>query len=254
MNIDSIQKTFLNRVSAAIGRSTPDAAFEDLFPGMDSAQCAERLAAIRQRPRKALEGLLEALRAAAGPLNLGLSVVPDAAAAAEAVVDLILDAAPEWGDEKSVVGWDHPLVASLDLQSRLTKHGIPFDTPRPSDSQAPFDRSRFRSRVERAFVGVTSADYCVADTATLTMITRPGEPRTVSLVPSIHVAVIRMDQLVADLTELYTLIDPATTGEADTVGRCMTFISGPSKTADIELVMVHGAHGPRAMHLYVITE
>jgi L-lactate dehydrogenase complex protein LldG len=67
------------------------------------------------------------------------------------------------------------------------------------------------------------------------------------------VAVITLDQLLADLKELYTLLrwDPSQKTEGLT--NCMTFISGPSKTADIEMVMVHGAHGPRELHLFVIT-
>ena len=82
---------------------------------------------------------------------------------------------------------------------------------------------------------------------------RPGQARSVSLVPSIHVAVITLDQIVRDLEELYALLrnDLGQSGEG--LGRCTTFISGPSKTADIELTMVHGAHGPRALHLFVIT-
>jgi L-lactate dehydrogenase complex protein LldG len=84
------------------------------------------------------------------------------------------------------------------------------------------------------------------------MRTRPGQARTVSLLPSIHVAVIELNQIVADLKELYALLkwDPRARSEGLT--NCMTFISGPSKTADIEATMVHGAHGPREVVVYVI--
>ena len=73
-----------------------------------------------------------------------------------------------------------------------------------------------------------------------------------SLVPSIHVAVITLDQIIADLIELYALIkwDPDVQKEGLT--NCMTYISGPSKTADVEATMVHGAHGPREVYVYVI--
>ncbi len=93
----------------------------------------------------------------------------------------------------------------------------------------------------------------MADTATLVMRTRPGQARAVSLLPSIHVAVIGLDQIIADLKELYALLkwDPQERQEGLT--NCMTFISGPSKTADIEATMVHGAHGPREVLVYVIT-
>ncbi|MGD9972421.1 MAG: LUD domain-containing protein [Desulfatirhabdiaceae bacterium] len=73
------------------------------------------------------------------------------------------------------------------------------------------------------------------------------------LVPSIHVAVIRLEQLLADLKELYALLRWDAGQQAEGLTHHMVMISGPSKTADIELVMVHGAHGPREVHLVVIT-
>jgi L-lactate dehydrogenase complex protein LldG len=85
------------------------------------------------------------------------------------------------------------------------------------------------------------------------MRTRAGQARSVSLVPAIHIAVIELKQIIADLKELYALLkwDPQEKKEGLT--NCMTFISGPSKTADIEATMVRGAHGPREVHVYVIT-
>lgn len=84
------------------------------------------------------------------------------------------------------------------------------------------------------------------------MKTRPGQPQCVSLLPSIHIAVIRLEQVLADLKELYALLkwDPAqrTEGLTDT----MTFVTGPSKTADIEATLVHGAHGPKELYIFVL--
>ena len=94
----------------------------------------------------------------------------------------------------------------------------------------------------------------MADTASLVMRTRPGQARSASLVPSIHVAVIYLEQIILDLKELYALLqwDPEVKKEGLT--NCMTFISGPSKTADVEATMVHGAHGPREVHIFVIAK
>ena len=99
---------------------------------------------------------------------------------------------------------------------------------------------------------MTSADYCIAESASLVLKTRPGQPRMVSLLPSIHVAVITEDQLLESLAECYALVKQDPDAEKEGMTCCMTLISGPSKTADIEAVMVHGAHGPREMIIYVI--
>jgi L-lactate dehydrogenase complex protein LldG len=101
---------------------------------------------------------------------------------------------------------------------------------------------------------VTGADFCLADTATLVLITRPGQARSVSLLPSIHVAVVDAGRLLADLAELYTLLrwDAAGDGKPEKVFSTMTLICGPSKTADIEATLVQGAHGPRELHLIVV--
>lgn len=75
----------------------------------------------------------------------------------------------------------------------------------------------------------------------------------VSLVPSVHVAVIKASQILSDFVSFYAMLEQQQS-DPETLTRRMTLISGPSKTGDIELVMVHGAHGPRALHLVVIDD
>ena len=115
------------------------------------------------------------------------------------------------------------------------------------------DQAKIRRQVTESYIGVTSADYCVASTATLIMKAGPGQMRSVSLLPVIHVAVIELKQVISDLKELYTLLNQDPHEKVEGLSNCMTCITGPSKTGDIELVMVHGAHGPRELHLFVIT-
>jgi L-lactate dehydrogenase complex protein LldG len=66
--------------------------------------------------------------------------------------------------------------------------------------------------------------------------------------PSIHIALLKREHLVADLTEAYGLLRQEPQLDS------FVFISGPSKTADIEAHMVHGAHGPREVHVVVLAE
>jgi L-lactate dehydrogenase complex protein LldG len=114
------------------------------------------------------------------------------------------------------------------------------------------DEESLRQHIIDSYIGITSADFCMADTATLVMRTRPGQARSVSLVPAIHIAVVELNRIIADLKELYALLKWDPQESKDGVTNCMTFISGPSKTADIEATMVHGAHGPREVHLFVL--
>ena len=81
------------------------------------------------------------------------------------------------------------------------------------------DVENLRWRIIDSYIGITSADFCLADTATLVMRTRPDQPRSVSLVPSIHVAVIEQSRIIADLKELYTLLkwDPQQSKEGLTI-------------------------------------
>ncbi len=192
--------------------------------------------------------LLDRLIHEGGLLNLKVIPVPTAQDAAQAIVELAQDRAPEWSDSKSLVAWRHPLIDGLNLPERLKNKGISVYVPDPE----PVDSGLFRLQAQTALIGVTSADYCIAESASLVLKTRPGQPRMVSLLPSIHVAVISEDQLLESLKECYALVKRDPDSETEGMTCCMTLISGPSKTADIEAVMVHGAHGPREMIIYVM--
>jgi L-lactate dehydrogenase complex protein LldG len=157
-----------------------------------------------------------------------------------------------------VAAWKHPLIQKLRLPEILANEKVPVHytalTAHETNSLTiEADQAKIRRQVIDSYIGVTSADYCVASTATLIMKARPGQARSVSLVPSIHVAVIELKQVISDLKELYSLLTQDPLEKVEGLSNCMTCITGPSKTADIELYMVHGAHGPRELHLFVIT-
>ena len=249
MNFDHRKTSFLETIRAALGKPLDDAAaFEERFPDQRTTVRANLVRDCRLRPHAERLELLATLIERAGPLNIQVEALPDARAVATAIRTLVQTTEPEWGDAKMVAAWSHPLVASLDLAARLEEIGVPLVTV-----DADGDPLRMRQAVRESYIGITAADHCVADTATLVMTARPGEARSVSLVPSIHVAVITLGQIVRDLEELYALLKAHLGPGGEGLGGCTTFISGPSKTADIELTMVHGAHGPRALHLFVIT-
>jgi len=253
------QIEFFRRIRSALGHA-PDVSRkpESLFAEAPSAEDRQLLDRVQQRKAEDRQMLLEQLIEAGKPINLNVIVLPDSAYASAAISGLVAEKKPEWGDVKSVVSWRHPLIENLNLPETLSRLEVPLvvTTPIPPDAGKEFDqaeRERQRSATIASYIGVTSADFCLADTATLVMRNRPGQPRSVALVPSIHIAVITVDQIVADMKELFALLRWDERFRPEGLSNYMSFISGPSKTADIEATMVHGAHGPREVHLLVIT-
>jgi L-lactate dehydrogenase complex protein LldG len=244
----SNQEEFINRVKAALAKPLADSRQKaDLISGEMPVETRAILERVKNRSAEDRKMLLETLIKAAEPINLKVIPANDIGAVSTLIAELVRDKEPEWGDPKSVVAWQHPLIESLNLPGALSEQGVPVIS---ADLQK-IDPESLRQRISESYIGITSADFCMADTATLVMRTRAGQARSVSLLPSIHVAVIEIDRVIADLKELYALLkwDPQESQEGLT--NCMTFISGPSKTADIEATMVHGAHGPREMYLFV---
>jgi L-lactate dehydrogenase complex protein LldG len=252
---------FMKKVREALGHSGDRRrqAPPDLFPDTPPEESLERLKQAAARGPAERQALIGTLRRAAEPINLEVVGVPSAAAAGAAIIDTIASSPTEWGGSRQVCAWDHPLIDSLGLEAALALKDIPLVTtkslfPATEHRLSDEQRSELRREVIDSFVGITAADFCAAATATLVLRTRPGCPRSVSLVPSIHIAVITADRILADFKELYAALRWGNGPSPADLTTCMTFISGPSKTADIEATLVHGAHGPRRVCLFVIAE
>lgn len=109
------------------------------------------------------------------------------------------------------------------------------------------DREELTAACAGADLGITSADYALADTGTLVMLASPQEARLVSLLPPAHVSVVPRDRILSGLDELLTLLPrPAERTSS------MVLITGPSRTADIEQILVRGVHGPGEIHVVVV--
>jgi L-lactate dehydrogenase complex protein LldG len=94
-------------------------------------------------------------------------------------------------------------------------------------------------------VGISSAQAAIAETGTLVLDSAHERNRLVSLVPPVHIAVLNASRIVETLGEALALLR-----KDDEISPAVTFITGPSRTADIELTLAIGVHGPR--ELYVI--
>jgi len=111
------------------------------------------------------------------------------------------------------------------------------------------NRELLREACAVADIGITSADYALAATGTLVMLASPREARLISLLPPVHIAVIPRSRILANLDELLSVL-PKPAEQTSS----MVLITGPSRTADIEQILVRGVHGPGEIYAVVVEE
>jgi len=97
-------------------------------------------------------------------------------------------------------------------------------------------------------VGITGAFCAIAETGTLMMCSGPDTPPATSLLPETHIAVLRRDRILTGMEDAWALLRT----EHGAMPRAVNFISGPSRTADIEQTVTLGAHGPYRVHILLL--
>ncbi len=105
-----------------------------------------------------------------------------------------------------------------------------------------------RAAVDADLVGITGVFCAVAETASLVVLSGRDTPATTSLLPETHIALVPVTRIVARMEDAWALLR-AETGEPP---RAVNFISGPSRTGDIEQTLVLGAHGPYRVHIVLV--
>lgn len=214
----SSREDILGRVRSQLGRETA--------PADAGREVDAWLAARRQGPRPPATGdLLARFKAKSEALATSVDIVADWAAVPGAVARY-LDAQ---GLAKRAVGW--PLICGHDWAGA----GIAFDA---------------RGALDADLVGITGCYCAVAETGTLMLLSGADTPASVSLLPETHVAVLAASRIVAGMEEAWNLART----ELGTLPRAVNFISGPSRTGDIEQTIVLGAHGPYRVHVVIATQ
>lgn len=108
--------------------------------------------------------------------------------------------------------------------------------------------SELRARCAKAEVGIGPADHAIAESGTIVLVHGPAHPRSISLLPPVHIAVLHAGTLVNDLGELFEEMQR----DGCPGGSAITFVTGPSRTADIEMILTRGVHGPGVLHVVLI--
>jgi L-lactate dehydrogenase complex protein LldG len=113
-------------------------------------------------------------------------------------------------------------------------------------------RWALRELIAAAPLGLTGVDLALAETGTMILRSGAGRPRSTSLLPATHVAVFDRTALVESLAQVSVFLEAWHAEDAS--GAMINFITGPSRTADIELTLTRGVHGPRDVHAIFVEQ
>jgi len=127
--------------------------------------------------------------------------------------------------------WETPHLRQLGIAEILNSLGVEIISPNAN-----------KHEMAQCDLGITEADYLLPETGTLVLKSSTEKPRAVSLLPRIHLAIVRPEMLRADMHQVFA--------EAKD-GNYLVFITGPSRTADIELTVTLGVHGPKNLHVWM---
>lgn len=158
--------------------------------------------------------------------------------------DIVAAGAPDGGEECSVVCADDERFASAGLAAALKRR-------KRVTGVHVWDEALGQANVDAAFTatyGITYASAGIAESATVVQPTNPKCGRAISLLPLVHIAVVDASTIQPTMLEVMQGLE-----KEEKLPSQVCFISGPSATADIELVRVEGVHGPMYVY-YVIVE
>jgi L-lactate utilization protein LutC len=113
------------------------------------------------------------------------------------------------------------------------------------------DRKGAINTIANADMGISGADLAIAQTGTIAIATERDIDRLVTCLPPVHVAIVPLSALVRDFRDALPYLRKRL---GDQKPQVISFISGPSRTADIELRMVLGAHGPHELHVVMLRD
>ncbi|MGH9161771.1 MAG: LutC/YkgG family protein [Vicinamibacteraceae bacterium] len=223
----------LARMRSTVGRAVGRALLPGSSPGSSSAPVSQGMGRPVAAPEELVASFRRELEALAGVLH----EVSGVEAARRRVREIARNQRAS-----RVLTWDAQQLCVSGILADLESDGLQMMTgPLPSEPKA---RAAALAELERAELGLTGADAGLADTGSIVLTSGPGRPRLASLLPPVHVALLSRAGLWPTLTAWLA-------EEASTVERVsnLVIITGPSRTADIEMTLSRGVHGPGELHV-----
>ena len=119
----------------------------------------------------------------------------------------------------------------------------------PCEEIAPLVE-RYKALLMDAAVGITTADYALADTGTVVIVSGSEQHRLISLLPPAHICLLDSTRILPSLTNLLVHLSERFS-DPELAPRNITCITGPSRTADIEQTITMGVHGPKSLQVII---
>ena len=236
---------FLDHVRRSLGRLQPQEPAPSHPPLTENrAEIEARAASARHRLDESRPELADRFETTARLRNWNVFRTTNV----EEAVGYITDLAGRLGIPKAARA-DQPVFAELAVDSALQNAEVDLFVA-AHDEEA--DRPRVRAQIIESGLGITGADYAVAETGSVVVMPRKGLSRLVSLVPPVHLAIVRSEDLVESIDDVFLFRRLDYLRNGGDMGSYLNFITGPSRTADIEMKLVVGVHGPREVHLVLL--
>jgi L-lactate dehydrogenase complex protein LldG len=220
---------------------------EALFQGKRLDRLNRQWEEIGHQQLKNLGSLVQAFQRECEALGIRVHCVTTDRESRDVVSAIIRDRAV-----KRVIEWGPPFSDKLGLGPMLSSMNIEILPLSPEGSNRDIRSLRYHQPIQ-ADLGITGSDYGLADSGTLVLKTRPEQARIVSLFPPVHIAFLESKKILPGLDELLVRVQ-LDLKETGGMNPCLTLITGPSKTADIEFNLVTGVHGPRELHVVILFE
>ena len=227
--ISNILKTKEQGGQAAVPRTLPPP-LEDVMPEISPEELADRF-----------ESELE---------NLGCNF--HRASSKPALKDLLCSILRQ-SQASSVVLSHNPILTQLEISRMLEGQGIKV-TEWPASAEEQPERGSYSADCFAAGAGITGVDFALAETGSLVLTSLTEGSQLSSLAPPVHIALYRHSQIRASLDEVLQNLPVSRDPARPSPARSVVFVSGTSRTADIEQILVRGVHGPRSVHAVLVEE
>ena len=147
----------------------------------------------------------------------------------------------------------NPILNQLQIRKMLDSRGkrVVVWPERAEDQQ---EGTSFRDECFAAGAGITGVDFALAETGSLVLTSITEGSQLASLAPPVHIALYRRSQIRATLDEVLQGLPVSRDPGKSSSARSVVFVTGTSRTADIEQVLIRGVHGPRNVHAILVEE